>query len=254
MRTRRKTTTLAISFFAALLVGVSFAAADVASGPGPAAAPAPGYDPHAGKPILRDDSPTATTNRTAPDAAPTLDLDSGHIALALSGVIGLILLLRYCGTKFFPAAVVPGRPQAVRVLSRCPLAPRQQVLLIQVGKRIVVAGDSGGQLTSLAQITDADEVAALVGEISRAKASPIGRPFKGWFTKAADEFVPDDDGAAFDADAGADTGTDTGELMPTGLDVLAGDDAAAEPADPHSPHIHDLTEKVRRLREKLGSA
>jgi hypothetical protein len=42
--------------------------------------------------------------------------------------------------------------------------------------------------------------------------------------------------------------------MPTGLDVLAGDDAAAEPADPHSPHIHDLTEKVRRLREKLGSA
>jgi hypothetical protein len=173
-------------------------------------------------------------------------LDSGHIALALSGVIGLILLLRYCGTRFFHATVIPGRPQAVRVLSRTPLAPRQQVLLIQVGRRIVVTGDSGGQLTSLAQITDADEVASLVGEVSRGKALPIGRSFTGWFKKAADTFAPNDEGLASDDDAP--------DFMPSSLDIPDEDDGPPAPTAAESAGIRDLTEKVRRLRNKLGSA
>jgi len=236
-----------LTFLLALLLAGSCFAAGAASGTQSTAPTAsqPGYDSHAGKPIIRDDSPAPAGSRTT-DSVPTVDLDSGHIALALSGVIGLILLLRYCGTKFFPATIVSGRPQAVRVLSRTPLAPRQQVVLIQIGRRIVVAGDSGGQLTSLAQITDADEVAALVGEISRTKTIPIGRSFTGWFKKAADGFAPDDAGLASDEDAP--------ELMPSNLDILDEDDGVPAPTAAESAGIRDLTEKVRRLRRKLGSA
>jgi hypothetical protein len=118
-------------------------------------------------------------------------------------------------------------------LARCPLAPRQQVLLIQVGKRIVVAADCASHLTSLCQITDADEVASLLGEIQRDKQSPIATPFTAWFSRAAE---------AFGNEEGREEGNATEVEAP-----------AAEVADDSTrQEIRSLTAKVRDLARQFG--
>jgi flagellar biogenesis protein FliO len=143
---------------------------------------------HAGKPIQR-----GIASPAAAPAGSRVDLDTGRVIVTLSGVIGLILLLRWGARKLFPGAIVVSRNQAVKVLARCPLAPRQQVILLQVGRRIVVAAESGSQVSSLCQITDADEVASLLGELQRDKAAPAVSTFTSWFARSAQAFAEEDD-------------------------------------------------------------
>jgi flagellar biogenesis protein FliO len=210
-------------------------AASLAAGPLLAADP-PSLEEHAGKPINRD----AATTSSSP-AAPavgvdgsqspqtpqnSMDFDSGRVALALIGVIGLILLLRYMSKQIFPSVITGGRTRTVTVLARCPLAPRQQVVLIQVGRRIIVAADCASQLSSLCQITDPDEVAALVGQIQSDRAAPIGSPFTAWFNRAAEAF---------------------------GAEAAAAEDPAEPVPAAESEEIGKLTERVRGLARQWGS-
>jgi flagellar biogenesis protein FliO len=202
----------------------------------PCRADSPSYDPHDGKPIQRTVAPDTSTPIKVP--APT-DLDFGRVAIALMAVIGLILLLRGMGKKFFPSMIVGG-DQPVRVLARCPLSPRQQVVLLQIGRRIVVAADSNSQLSCLTQITDADEVAALLGEVRREKPRPAGSAFSAWFAKAAQSFgrtsepeIPEDDLAEPTAEN-------------TDLEV-------EKPTSPQEqPALADLSERVRQWSRRLG--
>lgn len=151
-------------------------------------------------------------------------------------MIGLIFVLRHYGKKIFPAAIA-ARGQTVRVLARCPLAPRQQVLLIQVGKRIVVAADCASHLTSLCQITDADEVASLLGEIQRDRQSPIATPFTAWFSRAAEAFGNEEGGA---------------EKEVTETEAPAGEAADDSTDDSTRQEIRSLTAKVRDLARQFG--
>ncbi len=60
----------------------------------------------------------------------------------------------------------------MRLLSRTVLSPKQQVLLLQVGRRVIVVGDGGAAgMRPLCEITDPDEVAALVGDAKSAEAT-----------------------------------------------------------------------------------
>lgn len=123
----------------------------------------------------------AAAPKTAP--APSQGLEFARIATALGIVIGLILVMRWLAKRFF---VTPGRNGAsrvVQVLSRTPLAPKQQLLMIQVGRRIVVAADSGGQMNSLCEITDPDEVASLVGQMLEERGAGSPKSFGSLFSK-----------------------------------------------------------------------
>ncbi len=119
--------------------------------------------------------------------------DLSHVALALAIVIGIIFGLRWVARRF---ALVPtvGRPgRGVKLLSRTILSPKQQVLLIQVGRRVVVVGDGGAAgMRALCEITDPDEVAALVGELKSSDASAAGaKSFGSLFRRAAEPFGGD---------------------------------------------------------------
>ena len=70
-----------------------------------------------------------------------------------------------------------GATTAVQLLSRTVLSPKQHVMLLRVGRRLVVIGDSGGQMSALSEITDPDEVAALVGQIRDEKLTAAGPTF-----------------------------------------------------------------------------
>lgn len=82
--------------------------------------------------------------------------------------------------------------KGVKVLSRSVLAPKQQVLLLQVGRRVIVVGDSGGNMTPLCEISDSDEVAALLGQLqaNRPEQTTSKPPvtFGGLFNRAKEPF------------------------------------------------------------------
>jgi len=200
---------------------------------------APPSDEH--RPILRvgGDTPDPVEgNAGKPAQSPSSGFDSAWVMLSLSGVIGLIFLLKSISRSIMGRG---GRfrsgGQAVKVLGRCFLAPRQQVLLLQVGRRIVVVGDSGGQLQALAQITEADEVAALIGEM-KSQAAPlvVGNPFSALFGRARDSYdAPEIDESVAAAPTPANTD------LPAATDGLESTRSA----------IQDLTERVRGIRDQL---
>lgn len=116
------------------------------------------------------------TQSSTTDATPsTLELPRLLAAMAL--VVGLIFFLRWLGRRFFGATPISAGTRAVQVLSRSPVAPRQSVMLMQVGRRLLVVADNGSQLSSLSEITDPDEVAALVGQLRGEKLDIAGRTF-----------------------------------------------------------------------------
>ena len=130
--------------------------------------------------------PGPTTNpATASPAVPAPpSLELRRLGAALAIVLGLIFGLRWVLRRAFPAAATAGASRAVQVLSRTVLSPRQQLMLVRVGRRLIVVGDSGGQMAALSEITDPDEVAALLGQIKDEKLSAAGPAFGTLFGRA----------------------------------------------------------------------
>jgi flagellar biosynthetic protein FliO len=96
-----------------------------------------------------------------PSAAGTLETE--RVIGALVAVLAFILLLRWALRKFTPG--LSGSSRAIRVIGRTVIGPKQQVLVLQVGRRVLVVGDSGQQLNTLCEINDPDEAAALLGQL-----------------------------------------------------------------------------------------
>lgn len=117
------------------------------------------------RPALIDHPPPTTVIK------PIEGLDFSRVGGALLAVIALIFLLRWFGKIFFPAATGKAQSRVVEVVSRSPLAPKQQVMLLRVGKRLLVVGDSAGQLSTLCEISDPDEVASMVGQLREEKST-----------------------------------------------------------------------------------
>ena len=120
-----------------------------------------------GQPIRRSKPTAEGAEQAKPDPK---SVDWTRLCAAMGIVIVLIMALRFAMLRLFPGARLGKTNGAVRVLSRTAIAPRQQVMLLQVGRRVVVVGDSGGTLSPLAQIEDPDEAAILIGQIETAAA------------------------------------------------------------------------------------
>ncbi|WP_428386531.1 FliO/MopB family protein [Mucisphaera sp.] len=93
-------------------------------------------------------------------------------AAALGVVIALIFAARWLYQKLSGHQAVTARPTAdVEVLSRTTVAPRSQILLLRVGQRVLVCSDTGQALSCLSEITQPEEVAAILGRTSTTAAS-----------------------------------------------------------------------------------
>jgi len=116
---------------------------------------------------------------------------------ALGGVIALILVMRWMYTRATGRSGV-SRSRAVEPLSRTSVAPKNHVLLLRVGGRVLVVGDSPGGLRTLAEVTDPDEVAELLASVESDREASLTRTFSRMLQRSDDAF---DDAA----EAGADT-------------------------------------------------
>jgi flagellar biogenesis protein FliO len=138
--------------------------------------------------ITRDRSGLSTSQPTARTgtnpAAPVFDIKRVGYALAI--VLGLIFAMRWGGKWLFPQSAGQRASRAVQVLARNVISPKQQLLVIRVGQRLIVVGDSGQQMNALCEITDPDETAALLGQIEGERREPIaiGRTFGSLFGRA----------------------------------------------------------------------
>jgi flagellar biogenesis protein FliO len=112
-------------------------------------------------------------------------LDISRVLLALGIVLGAIFLLRWFGQRVLLKNGGLRGNKAIHVVSRSMLSPKQQVLMLRVGKRLIVVGDSGGQMSTLCEISDPDEVAGLLGESIKEPAE--GRKSFGAMFKRAEE-------------------------------------------------------------------
>ncbi len=131
---------------------------------------------------------TKSTSGTQPPSVLTTGMDTTRVVLSLLLVIAAIFLLRWIAQQFFGAPSTKRSSRAVQVLSRSMIAPRQHVLVLQVGRRLVVVGDSGSQMNPLCEITDADEIASLIGQLRQDKAAPVTRAFGSVFRRAEKDY------------------------------------------------------------------
>jgi flagellar biogenesis protein FliO len=158
--------------------------------------------------------------------------DSGVIRVvgALGVVLGCIFIVRFAGKKFLGLQSTGAAAGAVQILSRTPVSPRQQLMLIQVGRRIVLVANCGVQMNALCEFTAADEVAALAGELQQKRRTSATSAFLSIFGKA---------GAKFEA-----------EQHTIATPEIASDEEPS-PDDPLEPELATTRQEMRGLMDRV---
>lgn len=114
------------------------------------------------------------------DRVSAVDGDTGWVLSTLSAlgvVLGLVFAARWCLTRMQNGGDPVSRNAAVEVLARVPIGNRQRVMLLRVGGRVVVVGDAGGGLSTLAEIDDEQEVADLLQSVSASRSTSAASGF-----------------------------------------------------------------------------
>ena len=246
-----------IPFIVLALTTARASAADSALSPKPPDAP-PAVAPTLVAPIAKsafDDQPINRDLSPAPSASHDLapsskfsTVDTSRIVLALGGVLLLIVLLKAAARKLLPGAAAHRSTRVIKVVTRCPITPRQHLLLVQIGRKLVMVGDSGAQLNPLCEVTDPDEVAQILGQIQEESSSIIKR-FDTFFGRARKGYTEDQP---------APTPTETSSVAPQPDDADSNFDPTHEINDPSllatRKELSGLSEKVRDLARQLGDA
>ncbi|MBB6430751.1 FliO/MopB family protein [Algisphaera agarilytica] len=125
------------------------------------------------------------------DSAASIEPPAGGWALstlaALGVVIAMIFGARWLYTKMGGAVVARPSP-VVEVLSRTPVAPKNHVLLLRVGQRVLVVGDSSSGLNTLADVTDPEEVASLLQAVSTHSDRSVSKNFNSLVSRFNTEY------------------------------------------------------------------
>jgi flagellar biogenesis protein FliO len=98
-------------------------------------------------------------------------------ACALAVVLILIFVLRALLTRWAGRSAVGGNSALIEVLHRAAVAPRQYVLLIRMGSRLLLVNESPNGLRTLATIRDPQEVAELLTNLATSKSSSTSAGF-----------------------------------------------------------------------------
>jgi len=85
----------------------------------------------------------------------------GRTLVALAVVVLLIFVAGVMLKRFSPVSGSQRR-QVLDVLAKTNVSSRHQLLLVRVGRRVVLVGQGASSLATLSEVTDAEEVAALI--------------------------------------------------------------------------------------------
>jgi flagellar biogenesis protein FliO len=114
--------------------------------------------------------------------------------VALAAVLALIAGAWKVFKRYVPAAR-PVAPEALRVIGRTPISAKQSAVLLHVGKRVILVGVTPDSMRTLAEFTEDEEVAMLMGKAASA-TSPAQHEFRDAlaqeFEKYEDEAVDEE--------------------------------------------------------------
>ena len=101
------------------------------------------------------------------------------VGSSLMLVLGLFFGVVWCYRKTLSSTPAGGLPKhVVKVLGRTPLAPRQQLVLVRFGSKLVLVSLVQGEARTISEITDPLEVDQLVGQCESAQPGSISQSFK----------------------------------------------------------------------------
>ena len=180
---------------------------------------------------------TATTTQKSPQAtvAPSA-FDMTRVIIALAAVIALIFLLKAGARRIFPATATHRGASAVKIIGRTTIAPRQHLLILQFGKRLLLVGDSAGRLNPLCEVSDPEEVTAVLTQ-ARDQSISISRRFDSIFGRARKDFDQVEENPA-------------AEPFDPSTEIPADNPTVGEA----QKELADLHEKVREVARQIGSA
>jgi flagellar biogenesis protein FliO len=142
-------------------VGVIALCAAALGAPRNAAAGIPLGDRFKDRPLVAPDQAVETSD--AQSGARPVGPSVGRVVLSLGGVAALIVGLGWAWRRMLAAQQTRG-PEGVTLVSRSLLTPRHQVLIVRVGRRLLVVGDSGHGMNLLCEVTDPAEAAELLAD------------------------------------------------------------------------------------------
>ncbi len=131
-----------------------------------AAPPGPGLQQAAGgrgpTPLA---PPSAEKRKSHTEGARSLAAPSAllRVAGALGLVLGLFLVVAWAMRRVAPAGPPVLPTEVLEVLGRAPLAGRQQVHLIRLGRKLVLVSVTAAGIETLSEVTDPEEVDRLAG-------------------------------------------------------------------------------------------
>jgi flagellar biogenesis protein FliO len=122
----------------------------------------------------------ATTQATLAGGSATSSGDAFDVKRLVFALI-VVLGAMYVTHQVWKRLGMPGSANraagALQVLSRLNLSPRQQLVLVRVGRRVVLVGNSGTQMNALCEIGDPDEAAGLLGLAATERDESVSATF-----------------------------------------------------------------------------
>ena len=137
-------------------------------------------EPAAASPRLAE-LKTFESRKIGRDEAPESGLGGalGATVFVLAILAGAFLLLR----KLLGRSRLFAPGSAMRILARRPLAPKQEVILVEIGPRVLVIGATRESLSRLGEVTSAEEIAALRARCGIAPAPQSSEGPNGLFNR-----------------------------------------------------------------------
>ncbi len=104
-------------------------------------------------------------------------LDWVQPLVALAAVVAAIFLLRWVLIRLGGRRAVIGQSSAVEILARSDLAPRCQLFVLRLGKRVLLVGLGPNGPVTLCEVTDPAEAAELLAAMGKGER-PTAPPAK----------------------------------------------------------------------------
>ena len=115
---------------------------------------------------------------TAKPAAPSPTGALTAVAGSLGVVLAVFLAIVWCSRRFSPAGANLLPKEAVELLGRSPLSPRQQMQLVRVGNKLLLVTLSATDAQTLTEITEPTEVEHLTALCRRGQPASASAAFK----------------------------------------------------------------------------
>jgi flagellar protein FliO/FliZ len=155
-------------------------------------------------------------------------LDLKRLVFALAVVLGAMYVTHRVWKRLGMPGAATRAAGSLQVVSRLSLSPKQQLILVRVGRRVVLVGNSGTQMNALCDISDPEEAAGILGLAATEREESVSATF---------DSVLGGEEKRFDEESNVDAAA-----VPGG-EPVAEEAALANTRD----ELNDMMEKVRSL-------